>query len=288
MPFPSLDAFLDQGRGRLLRGPLAMLFAEDEVDVGPSVEHHLGLGFRQVLLLRPEGLGPVAEVDVPAVADICHDFSRRDAIISALNRVIAAVPPATWLYWGFNAEYLFYPFCETRRIGEMLAFHAEERRDAMIAHVVDLYAPDLAASPDGVDRGGALFDRTGYYASQRHRDGLALARQTEVFGGLRWRFEEHVPWARRRLDRVALLRTQPGLTMRPDFTLSVEEMNTLCCPWHRNLTAAVASFRTAKALRVNPGPREAISDFRWSGSQRFEWSSRQLLELGFMEPGQWF
>ena len=47
--------------------------------------------------------------------------------------VIRAVPTGTWLYYGFNAEFLFYPFCETRSVGEMLAFHTEERRAAMLS-----------------------------------------------------------------------------------------------------------------------------------------------------------
>ncbi len=123
---------------------------------------------------------------------------------------------------------------------------------------------------------------------QRFRDGLALERQMDMFGGLRRRFEEHVPWGRRRIDRVALVRAERGLEMRPDLTLSDEERNTVNCPWHNNLTAAVMSFRAAKALRSNPGSKWTVTDFRWSGSVPFDWSSKQLLELGLMEPGQWF
>ena len=74
----------------------------------------------------------------------------------------------------------------------------------------------------------------------------------------------------------------------PDFTLNDEEMNTYSCRWHHNLTAAVCSFRTAKALRTNPGSRHAIPTFRWPNSVRFDWTSQQLMDLGLMEPGQWF
>jgi hypothetical protein len=65
-------------------------------------------------------------------------------------------------------------------------------------------------------------------------------------------------------------------------------MNTYACPWHHSLTGAICSFRVAKALRTNPGSRHDISDFRWHKSERFNWSSLQLMELGLMEPGQWF
>jgi hypothetical protein len=36
------------------------------------------------------------------------------------------------IYYCFNAEFPFYPFCKTRNILEMLSFHIEERRDAML------------------------------------------------------------------------------------------------------------------------------------------------------------
>lgn len=54
------------------------------------------------------------------------------------------------------------------------------------------------------------------------------------------------------------------------------------------MSAAICSFRVAKALRSNPGSRHDVDNFRWHKSTRFYWSSRQLMELGLMEPGQWF
>ena len=88
--------------------------------------------------------------------------------------------------------------------------------------------------------------------------------------------------------RIALFRTKPGLVLRPDFTLSDEEYNTYACPWHHNITTAIASFRTAKALRSNAGSRFDIHDFTWHNSTPFDWHSQQLMDLGLMEPGQWF
>jgi hypothetical protein len=87
---------------------------------------------------------------------------------------------------------------------------------------------------------------------------------------------------------MSLFRATPGLRLLPDFTLTDEEMNTFACPWHHNLTAAVCSFRTAKALRANPGSRHAVPTFRWHNSVPFDWHSQQLMDLGLMEPGQWF
>ncbi|MGJ8624794.1 MAG: hypothetical protein ACSHW1_18790, partial [Yoonia sp.] len=115
-----------------------------------------------------------------------------------------------------------------------------------------------------------------------------LDRQLDFFGGLRWRFEEHIPAPRRRIDRVAIFRNKPGLTFLHDHTFSDPEYNTYACPWHHNLTAAICSFRTAKALKRNPGSTFEIDTFKWHNSAQFEWHSQQLLDLGLMEPGQWF
>ena len=48
-------------------------------------------------------------------------------MFDAINRIVKAAP-SVWMYYCYNAEYLFYPFCETRSVGELLAFHTEERR----------------------------------------------------------------------------------------------------------------------------------------------------------------
>ena len=155
--------------------------------------------------------------------------------------------------------------------------------------MVDLYAGHLGRSPDGVDVTSTYLDRLGYYTETR-RDGeqAPLPQQFNIHGGLRRRFEEHVPWQKRRIDRVALFQSQRGLKFQPDFTYNLAELNTISCPWHYNLTAALCSFRAAKALRRNPGSRHAIPSFRWTGSEQFKWQSQQLMDLGFIEPGQWF
>lgn len=299
MLYGSLEAFLSSGRAALRRGPVAMILVEDLVEVESTIRHHLQAGFQTLLVFAPEAMALPADLaalaasdagEGPALHRITDDMLARDALTRLVNPVIAAAPPGTWLYYCFNAEYLIHPFCETRGVGEMLAFHASERRNAMLTYAVDLYAADLAAFPDAVSRDTAMLDRSGYYAQARRdrQSGRPLERQLDFFGGLRWRFEEHVPPDRRRIDRIALFRARPGLTLRPDHTFNDDEYNTYACPWHHNLTAAIASFRVAKALRTNPGSRYDIRSFRWYNSVPFEWSSMQLMNLGLMEPGQWF
>ncbi|MBD3763672.1 MAG: hypothetical protein IE927_02755 [Rhodobacterales bacterium] len=291
MDYGGMADFLARGRAALARGPVALILDEDGVELPSTLQHALKTGFRSVVLFTAPDQPPLPDDLAPLVHRVRHDVHAEDALRTAVNPIIAAAPPGTWFYAGYNAEYLFHPFCETRNLREMLAFHTEERRDAMLAYVVDLYAPDLAAAPDAVSLAQAHMDRSGYYALGRPdpaNHNHPRDRQLDFFGGLRWRFEEHVPPHKRKIDRIALFRSKPGLKLRPDFTFTDEEYNTYACPWHHNLTAAVCSFRTAKALRRNPGSREAIGTFLWHGSVRFDWHSQQLMDLGLMEPGQWF
>lgn len=291
MSFATLAQFLAASPHRLVKGPIALLLIEDEAAVAQTLEHQLQAGFKLILALSPEPLPAhlIPEAGAAKIVNLHHDSRRGRAHVEAVNAAIDAVPTDTWLHYGYNAEFLFYPFSEHRTVGEMLAFHAEERRRAMLTYVVDLYAPDLDRFPDAVSLEQAMFDRTGYFALGRvDRDGQHRERQLDFHGGLRWRFEEHIPQDRRRIDRIALFRTQPGLRLLPDHRFNVEEYNTYSCPWHHNLTAVVASFRVAKALAKNPGSRGRIGTFRWRNSHPFLWDSQQLMDFGLMEPGQWF
>ncbi|GAB4382523.1 glycosyltransferase family 2 protein [Albidovulum sp.] len=288
MDFNSVGELLSRGAGLFAKGPVALIFVEDPVEIASTLDHHHRLGFAAVIAFAPDGIA--RQAGERPTHWVRHDTHARGAVTAAVNAVIAAAPPATWLYYCYNAEYLFYPFAESRSVRELLAFHAEERRDAMLTYVIDLYAPDLGRWPNAVCLEEAMLDRSGYYALGRNdpATGQPKERQLDFFGGLRWRFEEHIPKERRKIDRIALFRPQRGLRLREDHTFTIEEYNTYACPWHHNLTAAIASFRTAKALRTNPGSRHDIHGFTWHNSVRFEWHSQQLMDLGLMEPGQWF
>jgi hypothetical protein len=265
------------------------VLVEDDVEVDTTLRHHQQQGFAHVLALMP------AVFELPrdlheTVHRIDYDVFAENGTENAVNAIIDAAP-GQWIYYCYNTEYLFYPFCETRVVTEMLAFHTEERRDAMLTYVVDLYADDLDADTNAVSLDRAHLDRSGYYALARPdplNDGHPKERQLDFFGGLRWRYEEHVPAARRKIDRISLFKASPELRLCEDHTFSDEEYNTYACKWHHNLTATVCSFRTAKALKANPGSTFDIHTFKWHNSAPFEWHSRQLLDLGLMEPGQWF
>lgn len=289
MDYSSLDNFLSDGKAVLAKGPIAMVFVEDEVEVATTIRHTFECGFKQVLVFIPDAFYLPPDVAEKAVR-ISFDCGPENAVFDAVNKVNDAAP-GIWFYYCYNAEYLFYPFAESRTIGEVLAFHTEERRDAMLTYVVDLYADDLNEFPNAVSLNRAHLDKSGYYALARNdpdNHNHPKERQLNFHGGLRWRYEEHIPKQSRKIDRIALFKSAPDLRLRPDHTFNDEEYNTYACPWHHNLTAAICSFRTAKALKRNPGSTFDIQSFTWHNSTAFQWNSRQLLDLGLMEPGQWF
>ncbi len=287
MIFPSLRDFLTNGRGLLAKGPIALILLEDQIEVDSSLRHAIKAGFQRVVAVGAPRIAVDADL-ADHVVRVHHDMQADNALEDIVNGVIAAAP-GQWIHYAYNAEYLFFPFCETRTVGEMVAFSTEERRHSLLTFVVDLYAGDLDAHPTAVSLSDAYLDKSGYYAlARKDKDDTLLERQLDFFGGLRWRHEEHVPPPRRRIDRVALFRAQPGLLLRGDHTFSDAEYNTYACPWHNSLTASLCSFRTAKALRRNPGSAPHIKTFKWHNSAPFHWRSQQLLDLGLMEPGQWF
>lgn len=289
MQYKNLEELIKTAPDALFEGPIAIILVEDEVEIDTTLRHHLQAGFVTVIACMPQKFELARDLQ-EIVLRVDYNMDADGAMETAINTLIAAAP-GQWLYYCYNAEYLFHPFCETRKIAELLDFHTEERRHAMLAYVVDLYADDLETYPDAVSLDCAHLDKSGYYAQARKdstEHGHPKERQLDFFGGLRWRYEEHVPALKRRIDRIPLFRAKKGLRIREDHTFNDEEYNTFACPWHHNVTASICSFRTAKALKSNPGSRFDIETFKWHNSAPFEWHSRQLLDLGLMEPGQWF
>jgi len=287
MQYTSLQDFLRRGTSALAKGPVALILIEDEAAAVETIRHHIKTGFPNVAVFANDALPIPTDIE-NQIHRVTWDMAEDSPTTTIVNAVIDACP-GRWMYYCYNAEFLFFPFCEQRSIGEMIAFNVEERRDTVLTYVIDLYAGDLRKFPNAVDIEGALMDKSGYYAlSRTDRWNNGLDRQMDFYGGLRWRFEEHIPEKKRRIDRVGLFKAKSGLKLNEDHTFNDPEYNTFACPWHHNITATICSFRTAKALKRNPGSTYEIKTFRWHNSVPFEWGSQQLMDLGLMEPGQWF
>ena len=130
MRYTGLSDLLSHTSSPLAKGPVALVFVDDDVELDTTLRHNLQLGFTAVVVFM------MAEFELaPDIEDRVHrvdaNFARGDNREDIVNQIIKAAP-GIWMYVCYNAEYLFFPFCETRSIGELLAFHTEERRDAML------------------------------------------------------------------------------------------------------------------------------------------------------------
>ena len=128
MRYPSLDQFIVAEKASLAKGPVAMILAEDNVEVDTTLRHHLDIGFAPVILLAAPELELSAELEAK-IARVDTQVFETGILQRMVNALIAAAP-STWLFYCYNAEYLFFPFLEQRKVGDMLAFHTEERREA--------------------------------------------------------------------------------------------------------------------------------------------------------------
>ncbi len=260
-------------------GPVAIIRDEDGTDLARTVAHARTIGFNNVLVLTHDQSHTEGAVSLKVRASATlHDLI--NPMLDPLN--------GRWIYLGHNAEYLYFPFCEGRSIADAAQFITEERREAVFCTTVDLYPSQIDRGAASLAAEDAYFDQDGYFSRNRFDGPVQLERQIDVFGGLKWRYAEHIEWTRQRIDRIAFFRAKTGLRMNEAGLFNDPEMNTIACPWHHNMTFCVASFRVAKSLINNPDSTHAIENFVWDRSAKFNWTSQQLMELGLMEPGQWF
>lgn len=270
----------------LVKGPVGFILAEDLTGLNSCIRHHARLGFKNLFVLKRHDL------ELPKnCRELCVGIDIEDAFFSDvspyINRLIELLPDR-WIFYCLNAEYLHFPFCESRTITDLTDFITEEKRSSVFTYAVDLYPDDLVKAKEGFSLEDAYFDGAGYYALERYVAGEMQERQLEIYGGLKWRFEEHLPYEKRHMNRISLFKPEPGLEIDKYGYFNIPEYNTYSCPWHHNLTINICSFRTAKSLKTNPGSMYEIDNFIWSKSVKFRWNSQQLMDHGFMEPGQWF
>ena len=88
---PSLDHFLKEGVESLSKGPVALVLAEDEVEIASTIRHHLDLGFKRVILFAAHDL--VRDLALPAkVQRVDQDVRSDSAVVDTINAVINAAP----------------------------------------------------------------------------------------------------------------------------------------------------------------------------------------------------
>ncbi|MBQ66071.1 MAG: hypothetical protein CMH07_03985, partial [Marinovum sp.] len=163
MDYASLDDFFKSGKHHLQKGPIALIFAEDDVELASTILHHSKLGFTKIIIFTKAMPTLPSEFKNNLVSVYVDLFNSPE--ISVIINKINILASSQWVYFFYNAEYLFFPFCETRSVAELLNFHSEERREAMLTFVVDLYTKDFTNPAEATSLEYTLANSTGSPAS---------------------------------------------------------------------------------------------------------------------------
>lgn len=274
--FPTVAAMV-AARPSLPPGPVCVLLCESALHAAASARRLAGQGAGAIIVLgEPGELGtfgcPVLRItDRPAEPGL---HAQLNLLIDALN--------GRWVLWLWNGEFFVFPFGEARRLADLAAFLGDERRPSLYTYLFDLYADELPSPDDSPEASELWFDVEGYHAFPEQD------RQLRLFGGLGWRFQEFVPDAMRQIGQAQFFKAAAGVYLGADLVFQDLNYAAVSCPWHHSPTGAVMSLRRARRIMAHPNFPPMRDRLIWHGSRRFEWTSRQLLELGMIEPGQWF
>ncbi|MEM7423648.1 MAG: hypothetical protein AAF334_07975 [Pseudomonadota bacterium] len=276
MDFATTEELLNGGRA-LPSGVIGVLLCDGSDSADLSAAHLASLGVSAIVSVGASG--PLQTVPVPLLR--VAEAPGRFGATTALNRVIDAFD-GQWLLWLWAGEYFFYPYVETRSIGDFTAFLNDERRHVAFTYALDLYGPELPEVGHDPRAAELYFDRSGYYGFNSEQ------RELSLYGGLVWRFGELSAFREQQLGRPSLFRARAGIYPGRNGRFAVPDLNSVSCPWHNSPTAAVMTLRHARQIMATEGFALRSENLIWQGSERFTWTSEQLLDLGMIEPGQWF
>ena len=263
-------------RPTLPGGPVAIVLCDSPRQAANTVSRLAGQGVGALIVVGESG--PLDSGVVPVVQIAENPGRHAYRLVNTLLGALAG----RWVVWLWAGEFLFYPFSETRSLPELTDFLRDERRKVLFSYALDLYAIDMPGPHQPPWDIALHFDAIGYQPFPQPDQGLNL------YGGLSWRFEELVTDQMHQLGRSALVQVGGNLALDRNWRFDDPEYDSVSCPWHHSPTGAVMSLRRTWRIMAHPGFTDVAGDLIWQGSTPFEWTSQQLLELGIIEPGQWF
>lgn len=265
-----------RARPKLPTGVAGVVLADTQRHAQASVSHLVERGAGAIVVIGDAG--PLETDGCPLIRIAEKPGAQAQRLLSEVLDALAG----RWVAWLWAGEFLFYPFAETRSLPELAAFLADERRKVLFCYALDLYAPDMPGAGEAPWDRQLHFDRIGYQPFPQPD------RRLNLHGGLGWRFEEMSPVDQHQIGRSSLVRAEAGMALDRAWRFGDEDRDSVSCPWHNSPTGAVMSLRRAYRVLAHPGFPDVADDLIWQGSTPFDWTSRQLLELGMIEPGQWF
>lgn len=277
MTYQTIGEFVHRRAKALPDGPIGIVLCESELNAIDTAARLARQGVRVVIALGPGVASDKVDCEVFEIAERPTARSAPDQ----MNLLIDALA-GRWIVWLWNAEFLVFPFCETRRLADLVAFLTDERRKSLYTYALDLYSQDLRDLDTSPTEAELFFDTAGYHAFPQANQ------QLTVFGGLGWRFQELLPKGMQQIGRTSLFRAERGVHLDDAMIFEDLDYASVSCPWHNSPTGAVMSLRRTRRIMAHPHFAQMRGKLEWSGTEPFSWHSRQLLEHGMIEPGQWF
>ena len=321
--WPWLEARMSLKQLELRAGPAERLAAKGTVVVASHygnheivdafVDHHRGLGIREFVFLDLSDDGGLAAHPGSAGHAVWRPRSMADIepLTLWLNGLRTRYAAGRWcLSLDTSDAFVFYR-CESRRIGDFTEFLESESRDHVYALTVEMYgtepAADLVAAAGGRPPFGALdhFDPFGFVTLDPGR-----FRNVIVRGGLQRRtlFRTR-PRQSPALNRVPLVKWRWFYGYKAGTRLILPmHLNNPHARWHSSPTGCILRFallndratleaagRWEQAVAVKDGGLAAypgLSRLREIAlmqdvSRRYT-GTRDLVDCGLLNPGQWF
>ncbi len=268
------------------KGAVAFLFLEDRFWAQRTIDHLEQIGFGQILAF---GRAPViADVSGECLATFEVADMRNATAVEILNKSMPRLANR-WVYYGFNGEFLHFPFDTTRKIDDFCGFISEERRVSVMTSKIDLYPKNGCALDAATELKECRFDKMGYFSRNREDMlGLPLDNQIDLGGGFRWRMMDHLPQDSFWINRSQIFKPVAGLRLGADFRFNLDAYETAQSKWHNSPSATVTSIRAYRYLSEQLGEDRSLHDLEYPGSAPYAGTGQQFMDLGLMEPGQWF
>lgn len=293
---------------------LVTSYSGDASRLAPFLRHHRGLGVKEFVFLD---LSPSRDLDRQLDGDrACAVWRPRGTwreaqVISFLNFLRGRYATDRWCLSVEMTDFFVFYRSESRHIRDFIDFLESESRRQVFALVIDMYGEGPAAAIAGAERDDPLralpyFDPLGYTTAANP----GAFREVVVRGGVQRRARYSAdPGRAPALNRIPLAKWGRFCAYIADTRLlAPPRLNVPHAPWHTSPTSCLLRFALLSdddKLALSESVEEAalvVDDggacyaglaqlrqmaLRRDFSREYA-SSKDLVESGLLNPGQWF
>lgn len=269
-----MRAALRRTGGKISGATVAVILNDTGVSSDATVQHLIDLGFEQLVVFG--GPAPTelrtGDIWVPiGLPDLASGYAAVNAVLSRAR--------GAWVHYCYAGERLYYPYHETRSLGDFIGFVRSADRVSVQSVIVDTYTvQDIEQADFGT-----------YHAEPRqlHRSSTDTSPKVKRFyGGMRARFSNRLTLQQQRIDRPALIRADRSVFLLPSGQFARPHLHSFANHRGPAPVATILSNRAEWVLRHNCDVlRDA--DFLCESSAPIDPSTHNLVAAGVMSHGRW-